>query len=195
MPSRYAVIVFLVVLVVPVRAATDDTFAGTGADGFHALSRLDKARVEIVPLTCGELSDTPATRTPRIASPSASARTQQLTHREDSCAQAPGFATEKADLRAIIDNGAARMERTTPTNVLRPSPARRRELADTIEMSRSVEDPPVQARRGEQNRSIRIERGDDFRPPNTSGRPAVDEEPDPRAVIDWLLNDSKARIR
>jgi hypothetical protein len=199
MPSLYAVIVLLLVLVVPARAATDDTVAVAGADGFHALSRLDKARVAIVPLTCGELSDTPATRTPRIASPSASVRTQQLAHVEDSCAQGPGFATESVaetpDIRASIDNGAAQMERTTPTNDLRTSPARRRELADTIETSRSGEDPRAQARRGEQNSGIKTERRDDSRPPSTRGRPAVAEEPDPRAVIDWLLNDSKARVR
>jgi hypothetical protein len=169
MPSLYAVIALLLVLVVPARAATDDTLAVTGADGFHALSRLDKAHVALVPLTCDELSDTEATRTPRIASPSASVRTQQLTHLENPCA--------------------------IPTNVLRTSPARRREFAETIELSRSAENPPVQARRGEQNSGIKIERGDDSRPPRTSGRPAVDEEPDPRAVIDWLLYDSKMRIR
>jgi hypothetical protein len=187
MPSLYAVIVLLLVLVMPARAATDNALAVTGADNFHALSRLDEARV--MPLTCDELSDAPATRTPRIASPSASVHTRQLTHIENPCAQGPGFATnivEKPNLRI--------MERTTPTNVLRTSPARRREFADTIEMSRSVEDLPVQARRGEQNSGVKIERGDDSRPPKTSGRQAVDE-PDPRAVIDWLLNDSKARIR
>jgi hypothetical protein len=69
------------------------------------------------------------------------------------------------------------------------SPAPSHQLPDTSGVSRPIDDPSARGRRSEENSSVKAESGGEA-PPKTRGRLSVEEEPDPRAVIDWLLKDN-----
>jgi hypothetical protein len=210
--STTAVIVIRLVSVVPARAASDDAFVTAAAD--TALSRFEEAG--LVPLTDDELAYITDPRTPRKAPPASSNRGRQLpdaremSHSvEDPSAQGPGArknssaqvesgdetrpktrgrsVAEAPDPQAIVDYELAEItEVPTPREVPPTSPTRRREFPDASGMSRPADDPSALGVRAEENSGVKVERGVEA-PPKTSGRSAVEEEPDPRAVIEWLL--------
>jgi hypothetical protein len=225
MRSRSAVIVTLLVSVVPARAASDDAFVTAGADGFHALSRIEEA-LALVPLTDDELAYITDPRTPRKARPTSSVRRRQLSDSEvsrsveDPSAHGPGArenssvkvesgdetapkarvrsVSQEPDPRAIVDYELAGItEMPTPRKVPLASPAHRYEFPDTTVVSPPpIDDPGTQGRRAEENNRVPVEHGGESASPNTRGRSAaVEEEPDPRAVIDWLLKEYTTRLR
>jgi hypothetical protein len=94
---------------------------------------------------------------------------------------------EEAGLVPLADDELAYItDPRTPRKAPFASPIRGRQLPDAREVPRSLEDPSALGFRAEENSSVKVESGVDT-PPKTSGRSAVEEEPDPRAVIDWLL--------
>jgi hypothetical protein len=209
--STTAVIVILLVSVVPARAASDDAFVTAAADS--ALSHFEEAG--LVPLTDDELAYITDPRTPRKAPSASSNRGRQLPDAremsrsvEDPSAQGPGArrsssvqlesgdetrpktrgrpAAEAPAPQAIVDYEFAEItEVPTPREVPPTSPTRRREFPEARGMSRSLDDPSALGVRAEENSGVKV-RGIEA-PPETSERSAVEEEPDPRAVIDWLF--------
>jgi hypothetical protein len=216
MLNTSALIVTLLVSVGPPQAASEDAFVTGAADSFHALSRIEEAGVVLVPLTDDELADVTDSRIPRKPPPTSSVRRHQLLDTsevsrtvEDPRAQGPGIGenrslkvgsgdetrpktrgqsvAEEPDPGAGVDYELAEITQVpTPRKVPAASPAPRREFPETTGVSRPVDDPSALG--------IKVERGGEAPLPKNRGRSAVEEEPDPRAVIDWLLKQS-GRIR
>jgi hypothetical protein len=209
--STTALIGILLVSVVPARAASD-TSVTAAAD--NALSRFEEAG--LVPLTDDELAYITDPRTPRKAPPASLIRGRQLPDarevsrsvedssalgpraREDSSVQIESgdetrpktsgrSVAEEPDPQTIVDYELAEItEVPIPREAPPTSPARRRDSPNTRGMSRPVDDPSALGFRAEENSGVKVESGVEA-PPKASGRSAVEEEPDPRAVIDWLL--------
>lgn len=84
------------------------------------------------------------------------------------------------------DDELAYITQARPRNVPPISPARSRQLPGTSGVPRPIDDPGAQARRSEESNSVKVESGVEA-PPKMRGQSSVEEEPDPGAVIDWLL--------
>jgi hypothetical protein len=154
------------------------------AHSFPALDRIAEAGVALVPLNDDELAD--LTHPSRKALSTAHETGPILRGR--SVAEAP-------DHRAIGDYGLAETTAPTQEKAHPTSPARRRELPDVSGVSRLVDDPRVLGRTAAENSGVVVDHGGMPSPPSTRRRSAIEEEPDPRAVIDWLLYDHRSRIR
>jgi hypothetical protein len=176
--SAFAVIVVLLVPVVQARAVGDNVVVGASVDSFHALRHIEQAGVALVPLTDSELAGPADPRTPRQA-PLARGRP----------------VAEEPTARPVVDLERADIaEASTLENAPSISAARRRDFPDPSEGPRPVDDPGARGRRAQESGG-KLERRGEVAPPATRGRPAVEEEPDPRAVIDWLLNEYRLRAR
>jgi hypothetical protein len=211
--------IILLVSILPARAPGDDTFVTAAGDSSDALSRIEEAG--LVPLTDDELAYITHPRTPRKAPPASSVRRRQLPDASEvsRSVEHPGApeigvrqnssvdvetgdetwpqtrgrsVAEEADPKGIVDYEVAEItEVLTPRTVPPSPPARRREFPDTSGVSRPVDDPSALGFRAEENTVVQIESGGEAPPPKTRGQSAVEEEPDPRAVIDWLLRRSR----
>jgi hypothetical protein len=84
------------------------------------------------------------------------------------------------------DDELAYITEARPRKVPPISPVRSRQLPGNSEVSRPIDGPSARARRTEETDNVKVESGVEA-PPQMGGRSSVEEEPDPGAVIDWLL--------
>jgi hypothetical protein len=89
-------------------------------------------------------------------------------------------------LAPLTDDELADTTKARPRKI--PPLAPSRQLPDTGGVSRPIDDPSAQGRRSEESSIVKVESGGEA-PPQTKGRLSAEEEPDPRAVIDWLLKE------
>lgn len=87
-------------------------------------------------------------------------------------------------LAPLTDDELADTTKARPRKI--PPPAPNRQFPDTGEVSRPIDDPSARGRRSEEGSIVKVENGGEA-PPITKGRLSAEEEPDPGAVIDWLL--------
>jgi hypothetical protein len=197
--SISAVILMQLVAVLVVRAAADDAFVTAAADGFYALSRIEEAG--LVPLTDDELAYITHPRTARKASPASSVGRRQLPD-ANSVPVEGGDETQpktrgrsvvqEADPHAIVGYERKIMDLSKPGEAPATSPARRHEFPNTSGVSGPGDDPSALGFKAEKNTGIQIESGGEAPQPKTRGQSAAEEEePDPRAVIDWLFRRSR----
>jgi hypothetical protein len=179
--STLVFVVLPLVAVVSARAADDSGIVNAAADGFHALRRIEHAGVPLVPLTDDELAADP--RTGRNVPPRSSVL-------------GPQFPEASELSRSVEDPSPQGSGARENSGVLVPStsPAPRPEFPDTRGASRSIDDPSALERGADESSSVKMERGSEAPAPSAKVRP-VEEEPDPRAVIDWLLKDYRQRLR
>mgnify|MGYP003578451546 CR=1 FL=1 len=196
--STSAIILMQLVAVLVVRAAGDDAFATAAADSFYALSRIEEPGH--VPLTEDELAYMTHPRTARKASPASSVGRHQLPYAnsvpveggDETQPKARGRSVaEEADPHGIVGYERKITDLSKPGEVPATSPARRREFPNTSSMSGPGDDPSALGFKAEKNTGIQIEGGSEAPQPKTRGQSAAEEEPDPRAVIDWLFRRSR----
>jgi hypothetical protein len=168
--GKSAAVALLLVFVVPVVAASvvaagDEAVVPTAAGAFHALSRIEEGGAALVPLSDDELAG--AAKMPRSVERGRGDQTRPMT--------TPRSVAEQ------YEPGA-----TGPTQP--PSTAARQPgLPETSGVSRPGNSDGA--------RGVTMERAGDAPSAKPREPSAVEEEPDPRAVIDWLFREYKPRGR
>ena len=188
-------LVMQLVAVLVARAADDDAFVTAAADSFYALSRIEEAG--LVPLTEDELAHL---RTARKASTASSvgrhllpdAKSVPVEGGDETQPETRGRSVaEEADAHAIVGYERKITDLSKPGEVPATSPARRREVQNASGMSGPGDDPSALGLKAEKNTGIQVEGGGEAPQQKTRGHSAVEEEPDPREIIDWLLRRSR----
>jgi len=153
--GKSAAFALLSVSVVPVVAASDEPVVPTAAGAFHALSRIERGGVGLIPLSDDELAG--ATKAPRSVERGRGDQGRSMTTDPPGPTKTPSTA-------------AGQSGRGETSEVSRPGGSE----AATGVMTERVGDAPS------------------AKPREPS---AVEEEPDPRAVIDWLFKKYKQEGR
>lgn len=163
--GKSAAVALLLVSVVPVAAAGGERVVPTAAGAFHALSRIEQDGVGLIPLSDDELAG--ATQVPRSVERRPADHSRPITTPRSVAEQYEPGATEPTQppSTAARQPGPAETSGVSPPGVS--------EGAEGVTMERAGDSPSAKPR--EQS--------------------AVEEEPDPHAVIDWLLKEYKQRGR
>jgi len=163
--GKSAAVALLWVSVVPVVAASDEPVVPTDAGAFRALSRIEEGGVVLVPLSDDELAG--ATQVPRSVARGRANQSRPM--------------TTPRPLAEQYEPGATGPTPTPSTTTRQPG------LPETSGVSRPGD--------SEAARDVTTERAGDSPSAKPREPSAVEEEPDPRAVIDWLFRDYKPRAR